>query len=444
MLGQDSPGDKATRVVLNTAIAGTMATMLAFHFASLGTSSAAPSGSNSPSSPPNLWEMPVFITFMQNAAIVSMANIDQPYAPFALFTDSFSPLLFLIKGSSSDATTNSTRHLLDEATNSSASNDTSYGIQQYAVRLHIKKSDLFPRAWTFFFIVVAAVLFLVCFAAVIGRLLYGKKPTLAEKATGTSDKLFGVKIWLLTQAVSPLTAISVFEAIDQNTGPKGLGTVSGILALVALVVIGSACIATGVLLSRLPEEKLSKETNQTRFGVLFVNMKFDWRFFYCVTLLVQFATGAVTSGCLSPASQMIALIVIHSLYIVILLVAQPYVTRLQLITTVLVEVDNIAVYALSYGQASAAKDDLHTKKILGYAVMGFIGVLVLLFFARTLLKLVSKFTGKKIKVLEEAEAADSLRDPTVMSPEAFEGQKSSKAHYQKKESPVNRSDDLID
>ncbi|CAK4112288.1 unnamed protein product, partial [Aphanomyces euteiches] len=171
---------------------------------------------------------------------------------------------------------------------------------------------------------------------------------------------------------------------------------------------------------------------------------FDWRFFYCVTLLVQFATGAVTSGCLSPASQMIALIVIHSLYIVILLVAQPYVTRLQLITTVLVEVDNIAVYALSYGQASAAKDDLHTKKILGYAVMGFIGVLVLLFFARTLLKLVSKFTGKKFKVLEEAEAADSLRDPTVMSPEAFEGQKSSKAHYQKKESPVNRSDDLID
>ncbi|CAK4797785.1 unnamed protein product, partial [Aphanomyces euteiches] len=70
MLGQDSPGDKATRVVLNTAIAGTMATMLAFHFTSLGTSSAAPSGGGSPASPPNLWEMPVFITFMQNAAIV--------------------------------------------------------------------------------------------------------------------------------------------------------------------------------------------------------------------------------------------------------------------------------------------------------------------------------------------------------------------------------------
>ncbi|CAK4073148.1 unnamed protein product [Aphanomyces euteiches] len=437
MLGQDSPADKATRVVLNTAIAGTMATMLAFHVTAVDPSSAAPSGSNSPSSPPNLWEMPLFITFMQNAAIVSMANIDQPYAPFALFTDSFSPLLFLIKGSSSDASTNTARLLLDEATNSSASNDTSYGIQQYAVRLHIKKSDLFPRAWTFFFIVVAAVLFLVCLAAVIGRLLYGKKPTLAEKATGTSDKLFGVKIWLLTQAVSPLTAISVFEAIDQNTGPEGLGTVSGILALFALVIIGCACIATGILLSRLPEEKLSKETNQTRFGVLFVNMKFDWRFFYCVTLLVQFATGAATSGCMSPAKQMIVLIVIHSLYILILLAVQPYVTRLQLITTVLVEVDNIAVYALSYGQASADKDDLHTKKILGYAVMGLIGLLVVLFFARTLLKLVSKFTSKKIKVLEEAEAADSLRAPTVLSPEVTDSQKSSMARYQKKESPAN-------
>ncbi|CAK4105758.1 unnamed protein product [Aphanomyces euteiches] len=166
-------------------------------------------------------------------------------------------------------------------------------------------------------------------------------------------------------------------------------------------------------------------------------MKFDWRFFYCVTLLVQFATGAATSGCMSPAKQMIVLIVIHSLYILILLAVQPYVTRLQLITTVLVEVDNIAVYALSYGQASADKDDLHTKKILGYAVMGLIGLLVVLFFARTLLKLVSKFTSKKIKVLEEAEAADSLRAPTVLSPEVTDSQKSSMARYQKKESPAN-------
>ncbi|RHY87031.1 hypothetical protein DYB26_012653, partial [Aphanomyces astaci] len=160
--------------------------------------------------PPNLWELPVFFTFLQNVAIVAMASIDSPYAPFALFTDSFSWLLFLVKGSRPPSP--SSRALQTSA------HEAAFGIQQFALRLNIPERDLFVRAWTCFFVVMSSMLLLLClfnglatyFSRHNGPLLNQVEdhPN-ADRFEKWGLKVRGVLVWVLTQAVLPLTAVSV-------------------------------------------------------------------------------------------------------------------------------------------------------------------------------------------------------------------------------------------
>ncbi|KAF0683666.1 Aste57867_24311 [Aphanomyces stellatus] len=436
VLGDDSLTAKVTRVVLNAVVASTIAVLMAFHFTAMDPSAASsPAGGGAGGlNAPNLWELPTFMTFLQNMAIVAMASIDAPYQPFVLFTDMFSWLLFLVKGSEPDPPPplvngkSPGRYLVEAAANPTSVYD-AFGIEQFALRLHIRQEDMFVRAWTAFFIVTAAILFLIIFCHTISRILArhsgphlnedGARIKVADHMTTIGHKLQGLFIWILTQAVMPLTAVSVFETMHASRSSRGFGhSTSGILALAVLVVLGGACLGTALVLSKQTEVSLSKFQTKLTFGVLYVNLKFHLRAFSGVSLLVQFATGVFMSGFIQPGSQMMWLIGVHGLYFLVLLGVRPFVTKLHLIVAVLVEVVNIVIYGLSFAQAKASHDDLDTKKRLGWAIMGLVGVLIVLFFARTLVKVYNKVTGgdNKFASNESPRSTSSMhRSPTVAS-----------------------------
>ncbi|RHY82074.1 hypothetical protein DYB31_011295 [Aphanomyces astaci] len=348
--------------------------------------------------PPNLWELPVFFTFLQNVAIVAMASIDSPYAPFALFTDSFSWLLFLVKGSRPPSP--SSRALQTSA------HEAAFGIQQFALRLNIPERDLFVRAWTCFFVVMSSMLLLLClfnglatyFSRHNGPLLNQVEdhPN-ADRFEKWGLKVRGVLVWVLTQAVLPLTAVSVFEASASQSRAAG-GSASSALAVAVLVIIGDACVGASLVLWRQTESSLSKFHTKATFGVLYVNLQFPHRAFCGVTLMVQLVSGAMMSGVVTPSTQMLWIVGVHGLYMLVLVSVRPFVTNLHMSVAVLVELVNIAIYCLCFAQAKAAVDDIHTKKTLGYVAMGLTCLLVALFFVRTLVKIGKKLVQKNDKV----------------------------------------------
>ncbi|RHY36079.1 hypothetical protein DYB25_014305, partial [Aphanomyces astaci] len=106
------------------------------------------------------------------------------------------------------------------------------------------------------------------------------------------------------------------------------------------------------------------------------------------------------------------LVSVHGLYMLVLVVVRPFVTNLHLSVAVLVELVNIAIYCLCFAQAKAAVDDIHTKKTLGYVVMGLACLLVALFFVRTLVKIGKKLVQKN----DNVDGSDrSIRREVIMA-----------------------------
>ncbi|KAF0683665.1 Aste57867_24310 [Aphanomyces stellatus] len=440
--GEDMPVAQTGRVVLNGAVASTMAALMVFHVTAITLPVASTSATGI--GPPNLWELPTFMTFLQNMAVVAMASIDAPYQPFVLFTDMFSWLLFQVKGSepsppvmngSPDGNTaiGVTFRLESNATTTNATSIyDAFGIEQFALRLHIRKQDMFIRAWAAFFIATGGILVLLLFCHSASYLLFcvkspftsddGWLPWFAGHLTATGQKLQGFLMWVATQAMMPLTAVTVYAATQESKSNRGFGhSATGIIALSLLLILGSACIGTSLVLAKQNRGSLEKFQTKLTFGVLYVNLKFHLRAFSGVSLLVQFATGVFMSGFIQPGSQMIWLIVIHALYVLVLLGVRPFVTKLHLIVAVLVEVVNIVIYGLSFAQAKASHDDLDTKKRLGWAIMGLVGVLIVLFFARTLVKVYYKVTGgiNKFAPIESSRGMSSMhRSPSITSDNA--------------------------
>ncbi|KAF0683663.1 Aste57867_24308 [Aphanomyces stellatus] len=439
LLGEDSSANQAARVVLNSVVAATMVALMALHLVAMDPSAASAGGSTNPTAgAPSLWELPTFMTFMQNMAVVAMASIDAPYQPFALFTDTFSWLLFLVKGShepvgSQSASGNNSaaggRLLTDVTTGHNLTSPyDAFGIQQFALRLHIRFEDMFVRAWTAFFVAMAVISLVILLCHTASRVLArhsgphlneeGVRSKVADHLARGGQKLQGFLIWVVTQAIMPLTAVSVYETMTASHSSAGFGhTGCGVLALVVLIVLGSVCIATALVLHKQTELSLSKFQTKLTFGVLYVNLKFSLRVFSGVSLLVQFATGVFMSGFIQPSSQMIWLMGIHGLYLVVVVSLRPFTTTLHLTVASLVEVANIAIYALCFAQANASHDDIETKKQLGYAIMGLVMLLVFLFFARALVQLHRKIFRTSMKSIDDHDASDSniVRMETIAS-----------------------------
>ncbi|KAF0687275.1 Aste57867_20969 [Aphanomyces stellatus] len=117
--------------------------------------------------------------------------------------------------------------------------------------------------------------------------------------------------------------------------------------------------------------------------------------FFAVALLVQFATGVLLAGVVTPSTQMILLLALHGAYLVLLLVVRPFTTTLQLIFTAAFEFVLLVVFGLVYAMAQAADTNTATKKGLSYGIVILVCIVIVLLFVRSILKLWVHVTGGK-------------------------------------------------
>ncbi|KAF0711705.1 Aste57867_5127 [Aphanomyces stellatus] len=138
---------------------------------------------------------------------------------------------------------------------------------------------------------------------------------------------------------------------------------------------------------------MSKYRTKITFGVLYTNYFFHYRMFFAVALLVQFATGVLLAGVVTPSTQMILLLALHGAYLVLLLVVRPFTTTLQLIFTAAFEFVLLVVFGLVYAMAQAADTNTATKKGLSYGIVILVCIVIVLLFVRSILKLWVHVTG---------------------------------------------------
>ncbi|KAH9113402.1 hypothetical protein LEN26_013158 [Aphanomyces euteiches] len=394
LLGSDSSGQRATRYFFNAVVGLTLVFLAFFHYIAIEPSFLSPDTSTGAFMAPNSWELSLFVSLMQIAALISCASVDVPHAIFVMLTDSFSWLNFLVGGTAKRSQQQQRRRLEAVA----ATSYDPFGLVQFALRVNIMERDLFIHAWTFFFIVIGALLVAMIAASFLTQSTARKEGlpsrTFVSDALNTVHQLKQVRyriqgflVWFLTMAVLPLSAFSMYEVGQDSQSLDGFGSISGILALIALLAIAALILYAAVAVYRTSEVDLSKYKTKIMFGVLYGNYKYESRLFFAATLCVHMLTGVLLAGVVEPSAQMILLLALHGFYLAIMLLLRPHVTTLQLAFSADAELVILVIFGLVHAMTLANRTDEQTKKALAYAVVILVCIVILLVFGRCLLRL---------------------------------------------------------
>ncbi|KAF0688166.1 Aste57867_20199 [Aphanomyces stellatus] len=407
--GAETPKTETNRYIFSVLVGITLAFLAFFHYMAIAPSFVTPDTYVARLVAPNSWELPTVVSFLQCVTLGSFANVNAPHAILVAFTDAMSWLSFLVPATTTPSATapsistsqlvdhlnNPTRHLVDASVSSWYD---PFGIQQFALRVHVLERDLFVRAWTCFFVLVALLMVVAIAAATVARLAqagtpYGNHTTAGSthmRAKQFSRHVVGFTIVLGMVAVLPLAMVSTYELMQDITSHAGFG-VMGFVATCALVVLAGAILGAACVLSHMTEVDLTKYKTKVTFGVLYVNLQFDHRLFVAISLLVQFLTGVFVA--MAPKSQLLFLLVLHSVYLALMVGLRPFVTTLQASVSIFLEVVVLVIFGLVYAMQQAAFDDVNTKRSLGFTHVIIVCVILVLVFVRNVVKLWSYVTG---------------------------------------------------
>ncbi|KAF0714269.1 Aste57867_3984 [Aphanomyces stellatus] len=407
LTGADTSSNKTTRYLCNAVVGLTLVFLAFFHYIGIDPTFIAPEDGLAP----NAWELPAFASFVQSFAALACANVVAPAATFATLVDSFSWLIFLVPGPADEDGEDAavTTQSLVGPSRRLSSDDLydAFGIQQFALRLHVDERDLFPRAWAFFLILVALLLFLTIVTALLSSWVdcrRRRRPLLLHSLSSVgmsnvysntlcqvSRRLVGFTVWVATLAVLPLTLVSTYELVQDKHSVQGFGSLSGIFALASLTAIGLAIILAAFVVHRLPEVALSKFRLKQTVGFLYVSSAYKHRTFFAATLVVHFATGVVLAAVTSTSAQMLTLVGVHSIYLLAIVVRRPFVDRLHLACAAFLEALLVAISGLVY--AMACTSDAHHMQDLGVAAVVAACIGLGLVFLRSLIKLWTFIAG---------------------------------------------------
>ncbi|RHY29203.1 hypothetical protein DYB32_005344 [Aphanomyces invadans] len=416
--GSEPLNTETNRYIFNTIVGITLVFMAFFHGIAIDPSYI-PSDATflGALAAPNSWELPTFISFMQCIALGSFVNVNAPHAIFVAFTDSFSWLAFQIHKRAptpaavmpSSLVLSHGRQLLDNATNHGADVYDAFGIQQFALRSHVREKDLFLRALTFFLVGLAVLMAVAIACTLVGRALQRRSTGLAAggplswvarsnhvnftnsltssqpshvTAKHVTRHILGLTVLFGVLSVLPLSMVSVYEVMQDISSTSGFGSLTGFIAVGVVVAVASVAVGPAFILSSMSEVDLTKYNAKATFGVLYVNLHYDRRLFGAVSTTVQLVSGAIVA--FSASSQPVWLAAIHVVYMALVLAIRPFVSALQLVVTVLFELCLVAVYVM---MSFMAATDVHTKRSLAYAVVSVVCCLVLFCFVRCLVKL---------------------------------------------------------
>ncbi|EQC30981.1 hypothetical protein SDRG_11454 [Saprolegnia diclina VS20] len=404
-VGAESTAHQTIRYLSSTVVAVTVATLVFFQFIAINPSYIAPDAAMERAFAPNAWELPTFVGFLQVIGALSLVrNANIPQLFYVNFLDSLSWINYLIRASAPSATSSTVssiqlspavvghRQLATIKSDYDAS-----GYVSFSLRSHVSEKDWFFRLWIAVLVVLAIVLAAAVVVGVVGRLKSGRRNPFHSDSSGShssaqslhsiSQRLLGLCVSLFTLAYLPLGMIAMFEIRQDASLGDGFPHTNAVLSMVTLALLVALLVAGAVLVYKKTEAGLSKWQVRVIWGALYGQYEYSRRLFFVVPILVQLLSGVLVANVTaSGAAPLIALIVLHALYIVLLLVLQPFRDVLQLWATVVLDVLLCAILGAAIGMTSTPLS-VDTQTTLSYVIVVLVCVFVLGMLLRQLVML---------------------------------------------------------
>ena len=214
------------------------------------------------------------------------------------------------------------------------------GFLQFATRTNVSERDWFIRLWLVVIVVIAIVLFFVVITALFSRWAAQRGNQFHSETSDShkrsvslrsvSRRLLGMCVVLTYLAILPLSMISLFEIL-RDASFTVFPHVASILAMLTLALIVGAIVGGVFVLHGKTESALSKWQTKVVWGVVYSNYVYSSRLFFAVSCFVQMLTGILIATVTKDAlTQMVCVIVLHALYLVAMLVLQPFVCSVHL------------------------------------------------------------------------------------------------------------------
>jgi hypothetical protein len=330
---------------------------------------------------PNAWELVAFVGFFQHINSISMLELTK--APYIVldFTDSFAFVNFQLP----TVTTETTRRLSFVILT---------GIVAFADRIGIDEDQVLERGSEIFAVVVAvlAITFGVCVA--VHRMLWSRRSSDASSTDTISATytmalkssfpmcVLGLLVALWLVSIFPLTAFSTYEvAMQIRYGVNG----ELALALVdmwVVVLAGMAIMFKCVRNIRLPNAFHFQ--NFAVFGPLYAGLKQHFRFFFLVEVLFQGIAGGITGAVQGVPEQLVALLVVHLLFIIVVLIISPYTARWVLVLMVTLNAVKIINLGLAFAFLTTSDLSTSSRSVIAqtFTILNF--AVILLIFVRQL------------------------------------------------------------
>ncbi len=448
--GIESSGEQCLRFIISALIGITIVIMAFFQFMALNPSYLLPDASLDRLLAPNSWELPLFVTFLQQIGTLALAQKPtKPLLFYSNFLDGLSWLSFLIHGGASSSslswTTLSTvglvrhrRRFLSES-HSKMSSESSHlstdsdavGYIQFSDRTHVRENEWFVRLWFAIVVVLSVLLLFVVITALISRWASHQRQRLhhhpfqsdmimnsseshkrSMSLRSISRRFLSMCIVVVYMSMLPLTMMALFE-IHRDGTTAGFPHATSVFAFITLLALVAAIMVGMFALFAKSEAALSKWQTKVVWGVVYSNYHYRARLFFSIPCLVQVLTGVMIACVTRDAlTQMMSVIVLHALYVALLLVLQPCECRIHLLFAVAFEVLTIIVFSIACGMTTTGLTAMRQDG-LSHAIVVLVSLVVICMFLRQLV-LLWQYASGWAKV--EDQTMSSMMLPVLTGP----------------------------
>ncbi|OQR89793.1 mucin-like protein, partial [Achlya hypogyna] len=337
-VGTEPAALATVRYVTSAVIGVTLVVLAFFQFIAINPSYIPPDTGMERAFAPNAWELPTFVAFLQSVGLLSLArNANVPQLFYMNFLDSLSWLNMLIRGSAPSAAANSVSSVQLQSHRQLASTSTAYdatGYIDFSVRSNVAEKDWFFRLWIALLVVLAVLLVVVIGTALVSSWMVKRGNPFHSETSDShkrsvslrsiSRRLLGMCVTVVFFSYLPLSMVSMFEIL-QDASSSGFPHTNAVLSMITLALLVGCLVAGAVVVHRKSEAGLSRWQVRVVWGVAYGPYFYSHRLFFVVTTAVQLLSGVlVASVTTSGAAPLIALIVLHAVYVVVMIVLNPF------------------------------------------------------------------------------------------------------------------------
>ncbi|OQR95785.1 mucin [Thraustotheca clavata] len=398
-IGTETTSEKSVRYIANSIVAITLAVLAFFQFIAINPSYLPPDEGLAQVFAPNVWELPLFITFLQGVSLLSLAhNTSKPQLFYTNFLDTFSWLNLLIRASPSKMETSTVssiqighRILADSINTYDAS-----GYADFSLRSNVSEKDWFFRLWAAILVVLAVLLVVAIATALVAMWMIKRGNPFRSDSSDSSKRsvslrsvsrrLLGMCVIVMYLSYLPLSMISMYEILQDASG-SGFPHTNAVLSMITLLLLVAAMVTAMVQIYRKSEAGLSKWQTRVVWGVIYSPYHYTHRFFFGIGAFVQLISGIlVASITTNGPAVLIALIVLHLVYIIAIVLLRPFESVVQFRFTLVFEVFLLTIFGVACGLTEQAIE-IGQQKTLSYVIIVLVYLVIFVMFVRQLLML---------------------------------------------------------